>query len=61
MFSDKEIAYLNSQRLARIATASVEGRPDVAPVGFSFDGPASDEEASTGVSAAVAVAQKPFR
>jgi len=37
MFSDKEIAYLNSQRLARIATAS-EGQPDVAPVGLTFDG-----------------------
>lgn len=38
MFSDKEIAYLKSQRLARIATASKEAQPDVAPVGFDFDG-----------------------
>jgi pyridoxamine 5'-phosphate oxidase family protein len=38
MFSEKEIAYLKSQRLARIATASKELQPDVAPVGFDFDG-----------------------
>jgi pyridoxamine 5'-phosphate oxidase family protein len=38
MFSDKEITYLQSQRLARIATVSSDGEPDVAPVGFTFDG-----------------------
>lgn len=38
MFSEKEIAYLRSQRLARIATVSAGGEPDVAPVGFTFDG-----------------------
>src|SRR6266446_567197 len=38
MFSEKEIAYLKSQRLARIATVSAKGEPDVAPVGFTFDG-----------------------
>jgi len=42
MFSGKEIEYLKSQRLARIATATVssEGsaQPDVVPVGFDFDG-----------------------
>jgi pyridoxamine 5'-phosphate oxidase family protein len=38
MFSDKEIAYLHSQRLARIATVSSDGEPDVAAVGFTFDG-----------------------
>lgn len=38
MFSEKETAYLKSQRLARIATASGESQPDVAPVGFDFDG-----------------------
>lgn len=42
-FSEKEIEYLKSQHLARIATAaqsSVEGsiQPDVVPVGFDFDG-----------------------
>jgi pyridoxamine 5'-phosphate oxidase family protein len=38
MFSDEEKAYLKSQRLARIATVSPELQPDVAPVGFGFDG-----------------------
>lgn len=37
-FSDEEIAYLRSQRLARIATAAADGQPDVVPVGFEFDG-----------------------
>lgn len=38
MFSGKEVEYLKSQRLARIATASRNGVPDVAAVGFDFDG-----------------------
>jgi pyridoxamine 5'-phosphate oxidase family protein len=38
MFSEKEIAYLHSQRLARIATTSEDMQRDVAPVGFDFDG-----------------------
>jgi pyridoxamine 5'-phosphate oxidase family protein len=47
IFSQKEIEYLKSQRLARIATASVPSKekeengliqPDVVPVGFDFDG-----------------------
>jgi pyridoxamine 5'-phosphate oxidase family protein len=38
MFSEKELSYLKTQRLARIATASRERQPDVAPVGFDFDG-----------------------
>src|SRR5438067_12775368 len=43
-FSEKEIEYLKSQRLARIATAATESlseeymQPDVVPVGFDFDG-----------------------
>jgi pyridoxamine 5'-phosphate oxidase family protein len=37
-FSDDEVAYLRSQRLARIATAAADGQPDVAPVGYEFDG-----------------------
>ena len=37
-FSDLEIQYLKSQRLARIATASPQGKPDVSPVAFEFDG-----------------------
>ncbi len=38
MFSEKESAYLKTQRLARIATVSKDLQPDVAPVGFDFDG-----------------------
>jgi pyridoxamine 5'-phosphate oxidase family protein len=45
IFSHKEVEYLKSQRLARIATASVSSKeedrsiqPDVVPVGFDFDG-----------------------
>ncbi|MFC5747293.1 PPOX class F420-dependent oxidoreductase [Actinomadura rugatobispora] len=37
-FTEEETAYLRSQRLARIATAAPDGQPDVAPVGFEFDG-----------------------
>lgn len=37
-FTDDEIAYMNSQPLARIATVSADGQPDVVPVGFEFDG-----------------------
>ena len=37
-FNEEEIAYLRSQPLARIATVSADGQPDVAPVGFEFDG-----------------------
>lgn len=37
-FSGDEKAYLDSQRLGRFATVSREGQPDVAPVGFDFDG-----------------------
>jgi pyridoxamine 5'-phosphate oxidase family protein len=39
MFSEKEVEYLKSQRLARISTVSREDlQPDVSPVGFDFDG-----------------------
>ena len=37
-FTEEEIGYLRSQRLARIATVDPDGQPDVAPVGFEFDG-----------------------
>jgi pyridoxamine 5'-phosphate oxidase family protein len=37
-FSEEEVAYLRSQPLARIATVSADGQPDVTPVGFEFDG-----------------------
>jgi len=43
IFTQKEIEYLKSQRLARIATAASTQQeeavqPDVVPVGFDFDG-----------------------
>jgi pyridoxamine 5'-phosphate oxidase family protein len=37
-FTDEEIAYLRSQPLARLATRSGDGQPDVVPVSFEFDG-----------------------
>jgi len=38
LFSEPEVQYLKSQRLARIATVSNKGQPDVVPVAFEFDG-----------------------
>jgi pyridoxamine 5'-phosphate oxidase family protein len=38
MFTESEIHYLRTQPLARLATVSPGGQPDVAPVGFAFDG-----------------------
>ena len=38
IFTEAELAYLESQPLMRFASASPEGRPDVAPVIFSVDG-----------------------
>jgi pyridoxamine 5'-phosphate oxidase family protein len=38
IYSEPEIQYLKSQRLARIATATRQGEPDVSPVAFEFDG-----------------------
>jgi len=40
VFTERELDYLTSQRLARIATASATGTPDVAVVGFGLDGDA---------------------
>lgn len=37
-FTDEEISYIRSQPLARVATVSVNGQPDVVPVVFEFDG-----------------------
>ncbi|MFM1964874.1 MAG: hypothetical protein RL134_599 [Actinomycetota bacterium] len=37
-FTDAELAYLRSQPLMRFATASLTGKPDVAPVVFQVDG-----------------------
>lgn len=38
MFSNAERAFLESQRLLRLATRSRGGQPDADAVGFSFDG-----------------------
>jgi pyridoxamine 5'-phosphate oxidase family protein len=42
LFSEKEIEYLKSQRIARIATSVGSSersvQPDVVPVGYDFDG-----------------------
>lgn len=37
-FTDEEIAYLRSQPIARLATISADGQPDVVPLAFEFDG-----------------------
>jgi pyridoxamine 5'-phosphate oxidase family protein len=36
-FTPAEIAYLQSQRLGRIATVGSDGRPHVVPVGFRYN------------------------
>lgn len=36
-FTDAEIAYLQSQRLGRIATVGPDGHPHVVPVGFRYN------------------------
>ena len=38
MFNQKELEYLKSQYIMRMATATPKGKPNVAPVGFEFDG-----------------------
>lgn len=38
MFTDKEVEYLSSQGTGRLATVSPSGQPDVAPVGYLFEG-----------------------
>ncbi|HEY3289201.1 MAG TPA: PPOX class F420-dependent oxidoreductase [Anaerolineae bacterium] len=38
IFTEKENAYIQSQPLARLATVSTLLQPDVAPIGFKFDG-----------------------
>jgi pyridoxamine 5'-phosphate oxidase family protein len=37
-FSDEEVAYLQSQPVARLATVNEDGQPDVVPVAFELDG-----------------------
>ncbi len=38
-FSDEEIAFLQSQPIARLATVNADGQPDVVPVAFELDAP----------------------
>lgn len=38
VFTEAELAYLQTQRLARLATSSRTGQPDVSAVGFALDG-----------------------
>lgn len=37
MFTDEELAYLRSQRLARLATVAPDGQPTVDAVGYQFE------------------------
>jgi len=37
MFTEEELAYLRSQPLARLATVSPDGQPDVVPVSLEVD------------------------
>lgn len=37
-FTSEEVDFIRSQPLARVATVSDEGQPDVTPVGYEFDG-----------------------
>jgi pyridoxamine 5'-phosphate oxidase family protein len=37
VFTDGELEFLRSQRLARLATASKAGQPDVSAVGYALD------------------------
>ncbi len=36
VFTPKEIEYLQSQRLGRLATINSQGKPQIAPVGFHY-------------------------
>lgn len=38
MFTEKEVAYIKSQHILRMATVSKSLQPDVAPLVFQFDG-----------------------
>jgi len=38
VFTPAEVRYVSSQSITRLATASSDGLPDVAAVGFSLDG-----------------------
>jgi pyridoxamine 5'-phosphate oxidase family protein len=36
-FTERELEYINEQRLGRLATVDAEGRPHVVPVGFRYN------------------------
>jgi pyridoxamine 5'-phosphate oxidase family protein len=36
-FTEKELEYLQSQRLGRLATVRPDGKPQIAPVGFRYN------------------------
>lgn len=36
-FTEREVEYMKEQRLGRLATVDVEGRPHVVPVGFRYN------------------------
>ena len=38
MFSERETAFVRSQRLLRLATVAADGQPDADAVGFEWDG-----------------------
>ncbi len=37
VFGEKEIAYMQGQRLGRLATVNPQGKPQIAPVGFRYN------------------------
>jgi pyridoxamine 5'-phosphate oxidase family protein len=38
VFTDREVAFIKTQRLLRLATVAFDGQPDADAVGFVFDG-----------------------
>jgi pyridoxamine 5'-phosphate oxidase family protein len=56
MFSDKEIEYLNGQRLGRLATVTVSNRAHVVPTGFRV----SDDGAAIEVGGHSLAARRPL-
>lgn len=57
VFTEAELAYLRSQRLARIATAAPDGQPHVVPVGFRYN----DETDTIDIGGHVFVGRKKYR
>ncbi|ASO20391.1 pyridoxamine 5'-phosphate oxidase family protein [Actinoalloteichus hoggarensis] len=60
VFTDREIAYLRSQPLGRLATVGSPGRPSVRPGGVRYD-PAADGLAIGGVAGSGMAESKKFR